>query len=68
MIHKHLLICKLPCISFALSGLLGPTTGLSWIQAPLSSVMSSLMYLLFLFLFVAKYIGNTNADFIHALG
>ena len=49
-----------------LSGLLGPTIGLSWIQVPLSSVMSSFC-ICFWILILAKYIGNMNADFIHAL-
>ena len=66
MIHKHLLICKLLWVSLPLSGLLGPTIGLSWIQVPLSLVMSSFC-IFFWILFVAKYIGNMNADFIHAL-
>ena len=66
MIHKHLLICKLPCISFASLVCYGLQlaslgTKLLCLQLCLPSVS------VFEILFVAKYIGNTNADFIHAL-
>ena len=61
MIHKLLLICKLPCVSFAslfFSGLLGPCMGLSWYQASLLSVVPSVSSLSVLSVFEFCFLPN----------